>query len=268
MPRRAPTDVPTITAVGVARPRAHGHATTSEAQPNMKASNQGLRWPASSRRSRLMAPAPPATLHTTKVRMETRTTVGTKTRETRSANAWTATLRCCASAITWVIWESTVRLPVASTSTVSTPAPLIVPAITRSSSFLLTGRASPVSRASSTVDLPLTTNPSAGTPAPGSTLTTSPSLICLRGTSSASPPHSSQHPLRTRAEGGASVSSLEIAVEVRALASDSSILPRRMKQMSIAAVSKTSSLSVCPSPTPAPCTWAIAFASRQICDRP
>ena len=37
MPNCAPTPEPTITAVGVARPRAHGHAITSVAAPNMKA---------------------------------------------------------------------------------------------------------------------------------------------------------------------------------------------------------------------------------------
>ena len=37
----AATPLPTITAVGVARPSAHGHAITSTAQPNMKARS----WP-------------------------------------------------------------------------------------------------------------------------------------------------------------------------------------------------------------------------------
>ena len=37
MPSCAPTPEPTITAVGVARPSAHGHATTRVAAPNMKA---------------------------------------------------------------------------------------------------------------------------------------------------------------------------------------------------------------------------------------
>ena len=37
MPRLAPTPLPTMTAVGVARPSAHGHAMTSVAAPNMKA---------------------------------------------------------------------------------------------------------------------------------------------------------------------------------------------------------------------------------------
>ena len=46
-----------------------------------------------------------------------KTTVGTKTRERRSAKACTATLRCCASATTLVICARTVALPVASTST-------------------------------------------------------------------------------------------------------------------------------------------------------
>jgi hypothetical protein len=41
-PKRAPTPVPTMTAVGVARPRAHGQAMTNTAMPNSKANKNGV----------------------------------------------------------------------------------------------------------------------------------------------------------------------------------------------------------------------------------
>ena len=59
IPCAAPTPPPTITAVGVARPRAHGQAITSTAHPNMKASS----WGSSTRgMPMLMAPCPPPPL--------------------------------------------------------------------------------------------------------------------------------------------------------------------------------------------------------------
>mmetsp|Transcript_17581 Transcript_17581/g.49481 ORF Transcript_17581/g.49481 Transcript_17581/m.49481 type:complete len:269 (-) Transcript_17581:922-1728(-) len=46
-PWAAPTPVPTMTAVGVARPRAHGHATTTTAMPN-SSEKRNTEWPAGS----------------------------------------------------------------------------------------------------------------------------------------------------------------------------------------------------------------------------
>eukprot|EP00983_Pelagomonas_calceolata_P083027 1156065-Pelagomonas_calceolata.AAC.1 len=44
MPRDAATPVPTMTAVGVAKPRAHGHAMTMTLMPNSSANRKGV-WP-------------------------------------------------------------------------------------------------------------------------------------------------------------------------------------------------------------------------------
>ena len=85
IPFEAPTPVPTITAVGVARPRAHGHAVTSTETPNMIAkiifvspsgSHEDGKYPLS-----------PATYHASHVMVATATTKGTNTLDILSANA-------------------------------------------------------------------------------------------------------------------------------------------------------------------------------------
>ncbi len=58
-----------------------------------------------------------------------------------------------------------------STSTLSTPSVLMLPAKTWSPTVLNTGTLSPVTGLSSRLDVPLTMRPSAGTRAPGRTCT-------------------------------------------------------------------------------------------------
>ena len=77
MPSCAPRPVPTSSAVGVARPSAHGQAMISTATAAVNASSAALRRSAASTR----ACATASTI-----------TIGTKTAETRSASRWTGAL--------------------------------------------------------------------------------------------------------------------------------------------------------------------------------
>ncbi|SKX85095.1 Uncharacterised protein [Mycobacteroides abscessus subsp. abscessus] len=76
MPNWAPRPVATMTAIGVARPRAHGHAMTSTASPAATARSTG----------------PPASSHAPTVTTAIATTTGTKTPATRSARRWALAL--------------------------------------------------------------------------------------------------------------------------------------------------------------------------------
>mmetsp|Transcript_5039 Transcript_5039/g.16784 ORF Transcript_5039/g.16784 Transcript_5039/m.16784 type:complete len:379 (+) Transcript_5039:336-1472(+) len=85
IPLDAPTPVPTITAVGVARPSAHGHAVTSTLTPNISAktifvspsgTNESGKYPASN-----------AAYHANHVAAAAATTKGTNTPDILSANA-------------------------------------------------------------------------------------------------------------------------------------------------------------------------------------
>mmetsp|Transcript_42724 Transcript_42724/g.134807 ORF Transcript_42724/g.134807 Transcript_42724/m.134807 type:complete len:228 (+) Transcript_42724:999-1682(+) len=160
MPRSAPTPVPTITAVGVASPIAHGQAMTSTAQPNMKASDEARCHPCIDRSGSSSSERRAAQL--AHVRRASATTAGTKTDEMRSAKACTSGLRICASDTTFMILASTVSLPTAPTRTQSAPEQLSVPPITCAPSALGTGTGSPVTMCSFTSDEPCTTLPSTG----------------------------------------------------------------------------------------------------------
>ena len=127
-----------------------------------------------------------------------------------------------------------------------------MPPTTRSFARFGCGRDSPVIIDSSTADAPKRTEPSTGTCAPGSTLTTSPFRSPETGTSCGSR-SSSLHEINCSAVGGCSVSSLAIACDARPLADDSRYLPNRMNVMSIAAVSNCS--------LPRPCAPAVASAT-------
>jgi len=59
MPSEAATPVPTITAVGVAKPNAQGHAMTMTLMPNSSANRKGV-WPGGSQEAG-KAPEAPAT---------------------------------------------------------------------------------------------------------------------------------------------------------------------------------------------------------------
>ena len=81
IPSCAPRPVPTIRAVGVARPSAQGHAMMSTATEAVKAS----------------VGSPVTTSQPARVASESASTIGTKTAETRSTSRWMGALPACAS---------------------------------------------------------------------------------------------------------------------------------------------------------------------------
>mmetsp|Transcript_10714 Transcript_10714/g.44942 ORF Transcript_10714/g.44942 Transcript_10714/m.44942 type:complete len:360 (+) Transcript_10714:382-1461(+) len=85
IPFVAPTPVPTITAVGVARPSAQGHAVTSTETPNINA--KIIFVSPSGRNESGKYPASPAAYHANHVAAAAATTKGTKTLDILSANA-------------------------------------------------------------------------------------------------------------------------------------------------------------------------------------
>ncbi len=86
MPICAATPVPTMTAVGVARPRAQGQAMTSTAMPNSSANRKGV-WPSGSQAAG-KAPVAPAANQATQVSSAAAMTSGTNSEAMRSAKAW------------------------------------------------------------------------------------------------------------------------------------------------------------------------------------
>ncbi|CFE47818.1 Uncharacterised protein [Mycobacterium tuberculosis] len=158
IPSSAPRPVPTMMAVGVARPNAHGHAMISTAT----------------------AAVIPATglaaisVHPAKVATATPMTAGTNTAETRSASRCTGALSPCACSTSRTICASAVSAPTAVARTVNSPSRLTVAPATRSPAVFSTGTDSPVSIDSSTAARPSVTSPSTGIFSPGRTRTRSP----------------------------------------------------------------------------------------------
>ena len=171
IPIRAPRPVPTITAVGVAKPSAHGHAMTSTVMANK---NEKRNSPSTSVHSLGSAPADASENHVTHVTVAMTTMAGTNTALTLSAYAWIGALATCASSMSLTTFESmeSAPTPVASTSTI--PLRFTVPPMTPSPGDLDTGIDSPVIMDSSAAVLPHRTIPSAGKCAPGNTRSTSP----------------------------------------------------------------------------------------------
>ncbi|BAY06534.1 hypothetical protein NIES19_58170 (plasmid) [Anabaena cylindrica PCC 7122] len=107
----------------------------------------------------------------------------------------------------------------------------MVAPMTSSPGCFFTGILSPVTIASSTVDVPLTTSPSTGIFSPGRTKTTSPISTCSIGTSIS-------RPLRiNRAVFACKPINFLIASDVCPLARFSNNLPNKIKVMTTAAVS-------------------------------
>eukprot|EP00123_Amoebidium_parasiticum_P017272 comp23779_c2_seq1/m.41236 comp23779_c2_seq1/g.41236 ORF comp23779_c2_seq1/g.41236 comp23779_c2_seq1/m.41236 type:complete len:313 (+) comp23779_c2_seq1:1163-2101(+) len=172
-PWRAPRPVPTMTAVGVARPRAHGQAMTSTVMRKLKARRKGVKPMGMS-----SGPSTKCATHsqTAKVMVAMTMTAGTNLLAILSATAWMGALFDWASSTNRVICDSTVAPPTRVVRTCSTPWPLMLPPMTSSPTFLCTGMDSPVTMDSSAVDCPNTTTPSLGILSPGTTFRISP--IC------------------------------------------------------------------------------------------
>mmetsp|Transcript_77186 Transcript_77186/g.221057 ORF Transcript_77186/g.221057 Transcript_77186/m.221057 type:complete len:295 (-) Transcript_77186:742-1626(-) len=188
-PRLAATPVATMTAMGVAKPMAHGQAIINTAIPNFMAKrNLSESWTSSS--TAMMPPPMPPCMwwpcgtrtvpentkadQITKVTRERPTTEGTKMRATMSAMRWTSALLACASCTSATIWPSMVSPPTLVTLIKQPPEMQVEPPTTRSPCFLTSGELSPVSKLSSTCTaLSEHTEPSTGILPPANILKTS-----------------------------------------------------------------------------------------------
>ena len=165
MPSWAPRPVPTISAVGVASPRAHGQAMISTATAAVKAAG---------------SPSP-VPIQNPSVPTARAITIGTKIPETRSARRWTSALPFCAASTSCAIWASWVSAPTRVARTTSLPPALTVAPTTASPTPTSTGTDSPVSIDASTADAPCSTTPSVATFSPGRTTNRSPTASCSVG---------------------------------------------------------------------------------------
>ncbi len=216
IPARNPSPLPTISAVGVANPIAHGHAITSTA---VIAVNAITRFPANH-------------IHAKKVMTAIAITAGTKRAATASATRWMGALSPCASATILTICASAVSEPTRVARTVIAAAVLSVPPETSAPAALSIGIDSPVSIDSSIALAPVTITPSTGILEAGLTITTSPTANSDAGTTNSLPSRT------TVAVSGTRVSKDRNAAIARPRARASSNLPKRIKRISSSAVSK------------------------------
>ena len=177
-PRRAATLEPTSTAVGVARPSAQGHATTSTLAASWSAIAVGDAPRPAAARSRKPAPT---VRQRPKVSAEAAITPCTKRPLTMSAILCTSGVRWLASSVILITSASCVSLPAERTPTTTAPSMFTVPANTSSPMLLFTGIASPLIELSFTLVLPLTTTPSTGSTSPGVTMIVSPCVSFEQG---------------------------------------------------------------------------------------
>ena len=174
-PSWAPRPVPTISAVGVARPSAHGQAMISTATAAVNANDA-------------LSPAPS---QKPSVASASAITTGTKMPETRSARRWTGALPVCASSTSRAIWASAVSAPTLVARTISRPPALTVAPAISEPGWTSTGTDSPVSMLMSTAEVPSSTTPSVATFSPGRTTKRSPTASCSIGTRRSVPSASS-----------------------------------------------------------------------------
>ena len=153
MPSCAPRPVPTMSAVGVARPSAQGQAMISTATAAANAS--AAPWSVTS--------------HPTRVAAARAITAGTNHAEMRSASRCTGALPVCARSTSRPMRARAVSAPTPVASTTSRPPAFTVAPTTASPGPTSTGTLSPVSSDWSTADVPSTTTPSVATVSPGRT---------------------------------------------------------------------------------------------------
>ncbi len=132
----APFPTPTMMAVGVARPRAHGQAITNTVTI---ASSPWVR-----------ALSPPSTTQARKLTIAMPMTTGTKIPATLSTSFCTGALLPCACCTILMIWARIVSPPTFSASKRKLPFWLTVPANTFSPALFSTGTGSPLIMLSST----------------------------------------------------------------------------------------------------------------------
>ena len=163
IPFSAARPMPTISAVGVAKPKAQGQATTSTVT--------------AFKRARVSALSPGILSKSSQAKKEIKAmsiTVGTKTPATLSTSRRMGALLFCASCTKAIMRASIVALPTLSARKLKLPFWLIVPSKTLLPTCFSTGTGSPLKRLSSTYELPAVIVPSTGTFSPGRTTRTSP----------------------------------------------------------------------------------------------
>ncbi len=216
-PSCAPRPLPTISAVGVARPSAHGQAMISTATAVVNA-------------NAVLSPVPS---QKPSVAAASTKTTGTNTAETRSASRWTGALPAWASDTSRAIWPSAVSDPTRVARTTSRPPAFTVAPTTSSPGPTSTGTGSPVSRLLSRAELPCSTTPSVATFWPGRTRKRMPTASSAIGIRRAAPSSSS-----TSTSFAPSSSSAVSAAPARRLARASSQRPARISVVTTAAVSR------------------------------
>ena len=229
IPFSAPFPVPTIIAVGVAKPKAHGQEITNTAIPIDKANSN--EYP----RSNQVIVAIIAIAITT----------GTKTLLILSANLAIGALEELASSTNFIICDKTVSSPSFVTSNLKDPDLFILAPITLSPTFFSTGRLSPVSIDSSIDVRPSIIIPSVGMLWPGFTITISFKTNSSTGISTSSKIPVSLLVLRTKAVFGAKSISFLIASDVLPFALASKNFPSVIKARTTAADSKYKSIENC-----------------------
>jgi hypothetical protein len=218
MPFSAPRPVPTMIAVGVASPRAHGHAMMST---ETAVTSAMLRRDS----------AGEANHQTTNVTRAMAITMGTNTPLILSARRAIGALLPWASCTSRTICWSAESAPTLVATSRSAPVVFIVAPKTLSPAAFSTGTLSPVSIDSSTADWPLSTFPSTGIFSPGRTSTRSPTTTDSIGTSCSVPSR------MTRAVLACIPMSRLMAALVRPVARASKYLPSRIRTMMTAAAS-------------------------------
>ena len=177
MPCSAALPTPTMIEIGVASPSAQGQAMISTVK--VVTSTKPARG------------SGPKLNQARAVSTATISTDGTNTAATRSANRPSGGLLFCACRTLAMIWASTVSSPTRVAWNTKVPDWFTVPPVTGSPSRLTTGRGSPVSMDSSTVDWPPMSRPSTGIFSPGRTRIRAPRSSVSMGTSR-SPPSSTK----------------------------------------------------------------------------
>ena len=211
IPLSAPLPIPTMIAVGVASPRAHGQAMISTVTM--------------ARRPWVKPSTGSSSIHKMKESKAMAMIAGTKTAAILSTSFCTGALLPCASCTIAMIFESRVSVTSLSARNLKLPFPLIVPAKTFAPADLAAGTGSPFSVLSSTYDEPSVTVPSAAILSPGRTSTMSPALTSETGISTDFPS------TITVTVSGWSPMSFLIAPDVLAFARSSISLPARIKAM-------------------------------------
>ena len=218
IPFSAPFPIPTIRAVGVASPNAHGHAIIKTVIM--------ARIPCTK-------PASGAKIHhAANTNTDSAIITGTNTAAILSTSCCTGALLPCASCTMRIICASMVSLPVLAATKRNEPVLFTEPAKTLSPCFLNVGRGSPVSMLSSTYDSPAATVPSAAMRSPGRTIIVQPARACSTGMSF------SPVSVRTVTVLGCKPISFLMAVDVFCFARASSRRPRSMKAIIMLADSK------------------------------